>query len=532
MDSPAPWLRVYRSDFALAALSGLATGIAFLSEFGGLAVWFSAVPLFVAIWRDELKLKRLLKIAFAWATPFHLCALAHAANLHSLEWRGLSYPQSLLVAYVGAWFGLSFILTLSSLVWATCLAFTRPSGGYRHIVPVFLWVLLEFLQRVIPLSVPWNTLAVTQAAFPSVIQISSITGSLGVSALIIAANNSIALALLNKKWVSAAPALVLALLNAILGKAFLSTRPVPSPGTGVSVQILQGNIEPERAWKPEAIFELLGVFQQLTEQASASHPNVILWTETALPANLRGTPMLNAALGLLARQSKATIGLGALGVENQQMQNTLEFYDPSGAPVVHYAKRRLVPFGEYTPGGAVLRPLFASVGLLAGNTLSGDLLPGATAAPLPAASLKWGPLICFETIFPDLARDSVAQGANVLVEVTNGAWFKKSAALLRHHEHGVLRAVENRRYLIRAANTGVSGAIDPYGRQLARTPICEKAIVSAEIWPVEEQTLATRLGDWFVWFSGLIVLATTVVQRRHDVQLLRKAQKTRSAQPS
>jgi apolipoprotein N-acyltransferase len=489
------WLQSSRAATLLAAACGLVSGIVFIADPWGLLLWVALVPFFATVWATGLRLSMLWRVCLAWALPFHLCGLVHMTKLHSLEWRGLSWGQSLGVAY-GSWIAMSTLLALGVVAWGLVIGALRPRGAARWVAPVALWVAMEWAQRHVPLALPWNTLAVSQAPFPAVTQIAAVTGSLGVTALLVLVNNAIALAVFERRFRACALAVALAVLNSLVGLAFLATRPPRAHDTGVSVRIVQGNIAPELAWKPEAIFELLGVFQSMTLEAAKDHPRAILWTETALPADVAHTPMLDETMRALARQTGASIGLGALGVRDGRYQNTFGFYPPGGGPSSWYAKRHLVPFGEYTPGGALLRPLLAASGLLAANTLPSDVLAGDSDAPLEAAGLRWGPLICFETMFPELTRASVRAGANVVVEVTNDAWFKDSTALVRHDDHGALRAVETRRFVVRGANTGVSSVIDPYGRVLVRSARAARATLAAEIWPVEPLTPYARLGEW------------------------------------
>lgn len=508
------------SDLALAGGSGLISGLAFIQAQGGFLLWCSLVPFFYALWRGDWQWDRLWRLALAWSLPYNLCGLFFLTNLHSLEWRGLTYAQSLIFAYGAAWVGVSLLLVPALLAWCYGLYRLRPQGLWRLVLPVVLWVLMEWAQRHVPLALPWNTLALSQASYPPVIQLAALTGSLGISALMVLVNNALALSLLSRRWRMAALAVGLAAANLLAGRAYLASRPEPVPGTGVTVAVIQGNIRPDVNWSPSSFTEMLTTFREMTVQASLAtpRPQLIVWPESALPVDVPHTPWLDQLLRDLARSTNAALAVGALEVrpDDQRIQNNLGLYDPAGGPTQWYHKRHLVPFGEYTPGGGIIKPVLSAMGLDAANTLPADAMPGEWPGPLRAATLHLGPLICFETVFPHVVREAVTAGADALIEVTNDAWFKSSIALVQHNGHGTLRAVENHRYAVRAAITGISAVIDPYGRQLATSRANEQTIVTGEIWPMKAMTPYGRFGDWFVGVCGGLLVVFAALERRRS----------------
>jgi apolipoprotein N-acyltransferase len=254
----------------------------------------------------------------------------------------------------------------------------------------------------------------------------------------------------------------------------------------------------------------------MTRQAAARKPRLIVWPESSLPVDVPHTPWLNQRLQDLARETGATLAVGALQIrtEDRRLQNALGFYDPAGTPTPWYFKRHLVPFGEYTPGGNVLKPALLAMGLAAANTLPSDAMPGDWVGPVAVPGLQLGPMICFESIFPGVVHEAVAAGADSLIEVTNDAWFKDSVALAQHNAHATLRAVENHRWMMRASITGISAIIDPYGRTVASAAPNTAAVVHGEVWPLTERTPASRWPDWFVAASALTAVAGFWVGRR------------------
>jgi apolipoprotein N-acyltransferase len=500
----------------IAAGSGLVSGLVFTHPAFGWLLWLSLVPFFMTLWAGDWQWRRLWRLCLAWAVPFNLCGLYFLTRLHSLEWRGLSYAQSLIFAYGASWVGVTLLLVPALLAWGYALYRLRPTGAWRFVTPVVLWVCMEWAQRHVPLAMPWNILALPQVTMPPLIQVAALTGTLGVSALVVACNNALALALLEGVWRQAAVVLGVGAANALGGWAYLASRPVPAAGSGVPVALIQGNIRPDVNWQPSAFADMLGTFETLTREAAIRKPKLIVWPESSLPVDVPHTPWLQQRLQDLARDSGATLAVGALQLrtEDHRLQNALGFYAPDGAKTPWYYKRHLVPFGEYTPGGNVLKPALLAIGLSAANTLPSDAMPGDWPGPVLVQGLRLGPMICFESIFPDVVSEAVAAGADTLIEATNDAWFKDSVALAQHNAHATYRAVENHRWMMRAAITGISAIIDPYGRTVASAPANTQAVVQGEVWPVSERTPASRWPDWFVAACALTAVAGVWTGRR------------------
>jgi apolipoprotein N-acyltransferase len=173
-----------------------------------------------------------------------------------------------------------------------------------------------------------------------------------------------------------------------------------------------------------------------------------------------------------------------------------------------YRKMHLVPFGEYVP---LKRLLFFAAPLVEAVS---DFSPGERLALLPVDGRQMSTAICYEIVYPDLVRSAVRDGSTLLSTITNDAWFGRTSAPEQHFAQASMRAIENGRYLVRAANTGISGIIDPYGRVLAKTSIFEPAVVVGETRTIREQTVYTRIGDVFAYASVAVTLAALFVTRR------------------
>ena len=188
--------------------------------------------------------------------------------------------------------------------------------------------------------------------------------------------------------------------------------------------------------------------------------------------------------------------------------NSAYLLRPNGEIGGRYDKVHLVPYGEYVP----LRQLFPFIGKLVVGV--GDFKPGKGLEPLIDQGRRVGVLICYEVIFPDAARAYKRKHSDVLVNITNDAWFGKTSAPYQHLSMAVFRSVENRLYLVRAANTGISAIIDPMGTIRSGTNLFERTVVRGEVKFIDEKTLYAAYGDWFVYLSGVLLITNEWIQKR------------------
>jgi apolipoprotein N-acyltransferase len=276
-------------------------------------------------------------------------------------------------------------------------------------------------------------------------------------------------------------------------------------GETMRVGVVQGNIAQDQKWSPgfekETLDNYIGQSWGLIER---NHPVLLVWPETALPFFPVDHPLLQAVRDLavagkisvltgapwLDRVAASGDGSGA-GDEVTRYYNSALLFDAGGRITDSYSKSHLVPFGEYVPLKKIL-PFLAPV-----VEAVGDFSPGVIDRPLACQNARIGVLICFESIFPEIARKWVGVGANLLVNLTNDAWYGRSSA--PHHSLAmtVLRSVETRRSLVRAANTGFSGFVDPLGRVQRVSPLFEPWAEMAEVVLMEEETWFVRGGYLF-----------------------------------
>ncbi|MBU1004160.1 MAG: apolipoprotein N-acyltransferase [Proteobacteria bacterium] len=367
------------------------------------------------------------------------------------------------------------------------------------------WWLLELLRGVLLTGFPWLTLASAFSPWPFAIQAAAIVGSYGLSGMLTTAAILLPLGtgLLSRQRL--AGTLILALLAAT-GFWTLST-PLPETDTA-SVLLIQGNIDQSLKWDETYRNATLARYETLTRgEALRTKPDLIIWPETALPFYLQNLDSLSLSVRNLAKELGTPILTGSPafaflpGQQKPVLYNRAYLVEASGQLGAHYDKEHLVPFGEYIPFGQYL-PFVTK--LVQGV---GDFVPGDNAGPLPSGALRSGVLLCYETIFPALAQNRVASGSNLLVNISNDAWFGRSSAPIQHLHLSVLRAVEQRRSIARCTNTGISAFIDPQGHIRSATQLFRAAAVTRTDVPVlSTLTFFHRHYDLMAWLPAILLV--------------------------
>jgi apolipoprotein N-acyltransferase len=380
-----------------------------------------------------------------------------------------------------------------------------------------IWVAMDSLRAWLFTGFPWFDLAYTQFRNPLLIQIADITGHHGVSFMVVMVNTLIFHAFGNYRKqhtiksgsdfaFGTAIALILLILAYNLGKFSLLEKQLAVSET-MGVAVVQGNISQDQKWLPQFQHQTLGKYLDLSRQVMENQkPALIVWPETALPFYLDESSALRRKIAtLVAPHPELTILAGAPHREmspegDTRYYNSAFFLNAKGLGPERYDKHHLVPFGEYVPLKRFLPFLAPLVETVA------DFTPGISMEPISCHNIRVGVLICFESIFPALARQQTKNGAELLVNLTNDAWYGRSSAPWQHLSMAVFRAVENRRSLSRAANTGISGFIDPLGRMHGLSPLFEDFTGYNDLPLAKRRSIFTFHGGHL---TGLICLLIT-----------------------
>lgn len=461
---------------------------------------------------------------YAW-TMFAAQAVAWTIILgwlHHVTWLGLF----LLGPLVGAWIGLWYLAAW----WIMPRMLGRPVL-MRLMAMLGLaatWVLIEWTRTWLLSGFPWLPLAASQWERPSILQIAAYVGAYGVSFVLVAVNigfASYAHRLFREKDKTGlrkrsqefflAVFLLLACLNVHVQETFNRHRFSVPLGR---VAMVQPYIPQAVKWDPEKATGILDILEKTTLAAAASRPDLILWPEATTPWAVRGDMSMKTFVESLSARAKVPILVGSIAIEEpgqaaERWFNGAFIVDPkTGLHADYYAKRHLVPFGEYVP----LRPVLGWLSKFV--PVGEDFQRGGNASPLlvslQGAPTVIGALICYEDIYPRLARSSALAGAELLCIVTNNAWYGEGGAAYQHAAHSVLRAVETRRPVLRCGNGGWSGWIDEFGT--VRKVVLDKnrgiyfrgtdtlSITRDSRW-ISRSSFYVEHGDWFV--AACFVLA-------------------------
>jgi apolipoprotein N-acyltransferase len=425
-----------------------------------------------------------------------------------VQYGGLALPVGVLVMVALC---LAFSGFHALFGWATArLAATFGPAGLLG-APL-VWVATELLRAHTFFEFPWCLLGYSQHDNLPFIQIASLTAVYGVSFLVSAASAVLAFVAVEKtarrRWAALA-ALVLLLGGSFAWGTWVMGRPIPETGR-VVVGLVQGGIRQEDKWVPENAWANIGRHLELTRQAAARGARLVVWPESAVPFLFDEEGALAALLRETVRREHIYLFFGnddreSLPDGEERIYVGAKLLDPQGELVYRYRKMHLVPFGEYVP----LKGLFTLGGRFAAKLVQevSDFTPGSHATTGEVDGHRIGGYICYEAIFPSLVRRFAAEGAELLVNVTNDAWYGTTSAPYQHLAMAAFRAVENGRYMVRAANTGITAVVDPRGRVLDETRLFERAVLVREVPFVRAETFYARHGDLFAWACAAAALA-------------------------
>jgi apolipoprotein N-acyltransferase len=270
-----------------------------------------------------------------------------------------------------------------------------------------------------------------------------------------------------------------------------------SQNAPLKIGLVQGDIDQSIKWDEAFQLETLNIYEKLSLRVAEDKPDLVIWPETATPFFFQDAKEYQPLIRDIPKKTNAYLLFGSPSykIEKNKVNhyNSAYLVSPSGELIGKYDKIHLVPFGEYVP----MQDLLFFIGSLGEGI--GDFKSGKEIFNFSLPQGKFGVLICFEIIFPDLCRRFVKKGANFLVTITNDAWFGRTSAPYQHFSMAVFRAVENRVFVARAANTGITGIIDPKGKILKEGGIFEPGTMNGTIRLSDQKTFYTLYGDVFAW---------------------------------
>ena len=496
-------------DFCLAALSGFLLVLAFPRFNLEALAWVALIPLLWSIRKKSPAQAALL--GFVAGFSFFTGLLPWIYNVLT------QYGH--LPGIVSVFFLLA--LTAYLALYVSAFAFALRWVAARIELPETLlapplWVSLEYIRGFLFSGFPWELLGYSQYLTLPLVQIADITGVYGVSFLIVLINASgyrFLEACLDHGLRSIRLELLAAglLLAASAGYGYwrlAGISPQSKEGTPVRISLIQGNIPQDVKWEPKFQEETVRSYVDLTLRTRYLFPNLVIWPETATPFFFQDSLSYQPRILEVGRTMGTYLLFGSPAysgkVRETRYYNSAFLISPEGKEAGRYDKIHLVPFGEYAPLSGLLGFTRDIIGAM------GDFESGEEVRNLAVPQGKFGVLICYEAIFPDLTRQFVDRGARFLVNITNDAWFGRTAAPYQHISMAALRAVENRVPIARAANTGISGFIHPSGKILQASDIFTKSILFGILYIKKTWSFYTQFGDLFSYlcmgFTAIFLL--------------------------
>lgn len=422
---------------------------------------------------------------------------------------------------VSVWLLVAVLLGLGLMIWGLCVrGVNRLRPAARVLGAAVLWTGFEWLRGLGAFGFTWGWLGYSQSPAIPLLPIARYAGVLALSFLIVLVNTSLAevlAALIRRQAPSAAvgrAVLGCAVAAMALGGAGLRARGEPvSSGRTIRAAVIQGNehgpLTTKEVNNPTSAAEqqrTLDTYQSLTREVSSRHPVLVVWPESVLATPPESDPHLAARLSTIVRSNSTYLLAGGPYLdETGRLANSVYLYAPIGTLLSRYDKVQLVPFGEYVPARKHL-PFIRRY-----HVRQQDFVAGTSHRVLQAQSVTIGPMICFESTFPQIAWELVGKGAQVLVVITNDSWFGRTAAPAQHQQMAVLRAVETDRWVLRAASTGISSIIAPDGQVVKRAGLYQPAALTADVALISKPAPSVHWGPIFAWtmvgLSGLYIIA-------------------------
>jgi apolipoprotein N-acyltransferase len=511
---------VIRRDVALAALAGALLALSF-PKFGHPAcAWIALVPLFLALsgWTGRpgpLRGTTAARGAFLGLVTslVFFCGTLYWTGPVLVTFGGLPGPLGVVSVLL-----LSLYLGLYNAVGTAALGvILRRFGAAGFWLAPMAWVSGEYLRGTLLSGFPWVVIGDTQVDVLPVAQVASVLGLYGVSLLVAFVNGALAYALLapprmRVRTIAGTAAVLLSV--AVWGAWRVADGSLTRAGSPIRVGLLQGNIEQKDKWDPGQARRIFTTYIAMTRDAVRRGAEYVMWPESSTPFMFEENAVGGQQIRDLAAEVRVPLLFGSDQIvrgATPHLYNAAFLVTPDRRTAAVYRKMQLVPFGEFIPLQHWISFLSPLVGGLA------TFAAGESVTMLPIGDHKASTAICYEVIFPHLAREAVERGSELLTTITNDGWYGTTSAPYQHFALASMRAIEQGRYLVRAANTGISGAVDPYGRVVAKSAIFEQTGVVVDVRFLQGRTIYSRIGDVAAYASlAITALALVAGGRRTD----------------
>ncbi len=521
----------YKFRYLIAAISGILMALPLVYSSLGILQWIAFIPTAITLYflADDIsvKLRKLYLLGFTYFMPYFVIVFHWFYYMHPMDFAGLSGVESIFVVTL-ACFGMALLQAAASsfifplFAWLARGAIARKYQLIKPFLLASMFTVSEWAQTIGWWGVPWGRLCLGQIDYSVVIQPASSLGSYFVSFVLILVNLLIAYTLLNMPLAKLASYICIGVVvfQFAFGGVLLYVHSQNEGNESVCVSAAQDTVTNEEKWGDELpeynYLYTISTYEKLTEEAAAAGAEIVVWPETVLPYEFfRNDFGMVYDMSRIAKENNVTILFSTFtyvdGHRSNGLYNSIIQVNPDGSYGESiYAKQHLVPFGEFLPMSNIIEPLLPALAELAQTD---NIKPGEDSVVLPTESGNVGGLICFDSIYEELALDSVRNGAEIFVVSTNDAWFG-GAAYNMHLSQSRLRAIECGRYVVRSANTGISAVISPTGEILSQVDDGDKGNATSEAYLRDNRTLYSIIGNTFVYvliaFIGLVIVLSII----------------------
>ena len=513
MASRFAWLRdlVTKWKWLILSAGGILFALTVIFPQIGALEWLALIPVLLVLLTvapdPTVKYRRLYGLGLVCFWPFYAVNFHWFFYMYPLDFADMTRGASAVVVSV-ACLGLSLFQALGAALLIPLLGVaTRGKWLSKHaflhpLLFACLWTVLEWWQGHSGWSgVPWARLSIGQAEAVVNLQSAAVFGSYFITFLIVAVNGLLAYLLLNPSKRVLCAALAAGLFLGNLGFGIIRMATVRDEGPTIKVAAIQGNKGSLENWGADTVAEVMEIHGRLSREAAAEGADLIVWSETCIPANIDRSAWVREYVTELSRECGVPIlcGLFTRVAEGSEADyNSIVVALPDGT--IHdtvYHKRNPVPFGEFVPFRGLIMTLIPPLAEI--NTLAADIPAGEDSVVFDLDVGQVGSLICFDSIYEGNALDSVENGAQILAVSTNDSWFTDSRGVWMHHAQSQLRAIETGRWVVRSAITGVSSVINDRGQVLESLPPLETGYVLEEACLSDRVTAYSVIGNVFAY---------------------------------
>ena len=499
---PGRLVRLFDRQGLLAISSGVMVTLSFPNSGLSFLAWIALIPLLTAL--EGTTLRTAFRLGFTCGLVAY-AGILYWINIVITDYGHLPWAASIplyltLVAWLGLFYGLATLVARAGEQVGIKSAFSLPVA----------WVAGDLLRSFLMTGSPWAMLGHSQYRTLPLIQIADICGVFGITLLIVLANVVLyrALRAVSGAGVPYPVKSALVLLILLISTLFYGFNRLnngeSAPTEALRIALIQGNIPQDVKWSPAFQDKTIATYERLTREAATGGVDLVVWPESAVPFFLQDEIHQTERIKNLARELSTSLIIGSPAHElrngKRVFLNSAFMISPSGEITGRSDKIHLVPFGEYVPMGR----LFPFVSKLVVGI--GDFSPGEQALPMQVGQTQIGMLICAEAVFPELGRAYVNNGARILANITNDAWFGRTSAPYQHLSIASFRAVETRTPLIRAANTGVTAIVDQNGHINTMTGLFVEGFRIGEVKPGSGNSIYLKIGDSAAWLCVFLTM--------------------------